>query len=72
MIAPDRVAFTLFGLDVMWYGLLIGFGFLLATLISYKRAPKHGIEPDFILDLIIWEPELIMLFFPGTSFQEIL
>ena len=38
MIAPDRVAFTIFGLDVMWYGLLIGFGFLLATLISYKRA----------------------------------
>ena len=54
MIAPDRVAFTIFGLDVMWYGLLIGFGFLLATLISYKRAPKHGVEPDFILDLIIW------------------
>ena len=54
MIAPERVAFTLFGLDVMWYGLLIGFGFLLATLISYKRAPKHGVEPDFILDLIIW------------------
>ena len=54
MIAPDRVAFTIFGLDVMWYGLLIGFGFLMATLISYKRAPKHGIEPDFILDLIIW------------------
>lgn len=54
MIAPDRVAFTIFGLDVMWYGLLIGAGFLLATFISYKRAPKHGIEPDFILDLIIW------------------
>ena len=54
MIAPDRVAFTIFGLDVMWYGLLIGAGFLLVTLISYKRAPKHGIEPDFILDLIIW------------------
>ena len=54
MIAPDRVAFTIFGLDVMWYGLLIGAGFLLATLISYKRAPQHGIEPDFILDLIIW------------------
>ena len=54
MIAPDRVAFTIFGLDVMWYGLLIGGGFLLAALIAYKRAPKHGIKPDFILDLVIW------------------
>ena len=54
MIAPDRVAFTIFGLDVMWYGLLIGGGFLLAALIAYKRAPKHGIKPDFILDLVLW------------------
>ena len=54
MIAPDRVAFTIFGLDVMWYGLLIGGGFLLAALIAYKSAPKHGIKPDFILDLVIW------------------
>ncbi len=54
MISPGRIAFSVFGLDVMWYGLLIGIGFLLATLISYKRAPIHGINPEFVLDLIIW------------------
>ena len=54
MVSPGRVAFTLFGLDVMWYGLLIGCGFLIATLISYKRAPLHQVKPDFILDLVIW------------------
>lgn len=54
MIAPDRVAFTVFGIDVMWYGVLIGLGFLIATAISYYRAPKHQIEPDFVLDLILW------------------
>jgi len=54
MHSPGSVAFSLFGLDVMWYGLLIGGGFLLATLISYRRAPRHDIRPDFILDLVIW------------------
>ena len=54
MHSPGKVAFSIFGLDVAWYGILIGFGFLLATYISYRRAPKHGIEPDFILDLILW------------------
>ena len=46
MIAPDRVAFSLFGLDVMWYGLLIGLGFFIATLICYFRAKEHDIQPD--------------------------
>ena len=54
MHSPSSVAFRIFGLDVMWYGLLIGGGFLLATIISYLRAPKHQIKPDFILDLVIW------------------
>lgn len=54
MIAPDRVAFSLFGLDVMWYGLLIGLGFFIATLICYFRAKEHDIQPDFILDLVIF------------------
>lgn len=54
MRAPDPVAFTLFGLDVMWYGLLIGLGFVIAIIICYKRAPKHGIESEHILDFAIW------------------
>ena len=54
MIAPNPVAFSLFGIDVMWYGTLIGIGFMLAIAISYYRAPKFGVEPDFILTLTIW------------------
>lgn len=54
MHSPGSVAFSIFGLDIMWYGILIGFGFLLATAICYFRAPKHDIRPDFMLDLIIW------------------
>ena len=54
MIAPDPVLFTVFGIDIMWYGALIGTGFLLAIAISYYRAPKFGIDRDFILTLTIW------------------
>ncbi|MBQ4649795.1 MAG: prolipoprotein diacylglyceryl transferase [Firmicutes bacterium] len=54
MVSPGRVAISIFGFDIMWYGLLIGLGFMTATLISYKRAPLHNVKPDFIIDLIIW------------------
>lgn len=54
MTAPNPVAFTLFGIDVMWYGLLIGLGFVLAIILSYKRALRHGIESEHILDFAIW------------------
>jgi phosphatidylglycerol:prolipoprotein diacylglycerol transferase len=53
MPVPNPVAFTVFGLDVMWYGILISLGMVLAVLISYKRAPKHEIDPDKILDFVL-------------------
>ena len=53
MIAPNPVAFSLLGIDIMWYGTLIGIGFMIAIAISYYRAPKFGVEPDFILTLTI-------------------
>ncbi|MGN0709206.1 MAG: prolipoprotein diacylglyceryl transferase [Anaerovoracaceae bacterium] len=54
MQAPDPVAFSIFGLDIRWYGILISAAFLLAILICYRRAPKHGIESERILDLAVW------------------
>ncbi|MBR6473367.1 MAG: prolipoprotein diacylglyceryl transferase [Firmicutes bacterium] len=54
MVSPGRVCFTIFGIDIMWYGVLIGLAFIVATIISMKRAPKLGIKPDSFLDVIIW------------------
>jgi phosphatidylglycerol:prolipoprotein diacylglycerol transferase len=53
MTSPGPVAFTVFGIDIMWYGVLIAAGALLGTFICYRRAPEHGITPDDILDVII-------------------
>ena len=53
MRAPDPVAFTLFGLDIRWYGILIACGVILAVATSYMRAPEHGIDPENVLDISI-------------------
>ena len=51
---PNPIAFTLFGAEIRWYGILIGIGFLLGIFISYYRAPKLGIKPDHVLDFAIF------------------
>ncbi|MBQ3281621.1 MAG: prolipoprotein diacylglyceryl transferase [Eubacterium sp.] len=54
MKAPDPVAFTIFGADIRWYGILIAFAFMLGILIAVKRAPKFGIAGDTVLDFALW------------------
>lgn len=54
MTAPNPVAFTIAGLDIRWYGILISLGVVLAVIISYIRTPKHGIEQENVLDAAIW------------------
>lgn len=53
MPIPNPVAFTVFGIEVRWYGVLIALGMVLATLLTYKRALRHGLEPDRVLDFIL-------------------
>lgn len=53
MVAPNPVFLTIGSIKIMWYGFLIGIGFLSAFLIAYKVAPKHDISRDFILDVVI-------------------
>lgn len=50
---PDPIAFSIFGLDVRWYGILIATGILLATFLAYKRFPKHGLDKEIVLDLAL-------------------
>lgn len=50
----DRVAFSVFGLPIYWYGIIIATGFLLAVLLGMKNSQKVGILPDNILDLVLF------------------
>lgn len=45
--------FVLFGINIEWYGLLIGIGMLIGILIAIPRAKKINITSDFIIDCAI-------------------
>ena len=50
----DKVAFTIFGIDIMWYGILMATGIMVASFIALKEAKRVGINEDYILDLAIF------------------
>lgn len=50
----NRVAFTLFGREVYWYGILIGLGVFLGVLLAMKEAKRTGQNPDMYVDFIIY------------------
>jgi len=51
---PEPVAFHLFGVSIMWYGILIAAAILTAFIICCKRAPEHDIHPDRVFDAMIY------------------
>lgn len=52
-INVDETAFTVFGLDIKWYGLIIAAGMLLAMIYGFSQMKKYGIDPDRAIDPII-------------------
>lgn len=54
MNTPDPIAFSIFGLEVHWYGILIASGLIIGLLIAMKRAPKYGLETDLVLDFFLY------------------
>ncbi|NLK44767.1 MAG: prolipoprotein diacylglyceryl transferase [Tissierellia bacterium] len=57
----DPVAFTLFGLEIRWYGILIASGVLLGTILALREAKRIGFNEELILDLLIWEVPLALV-----------
>ena len=49
----SRVAFTLFGMPIYWYGIFIGLGVFLAIAFGLKQARSFGIDPDRMIDVIV-------------------
>ncbi len=49
-----RVAFTIFGLDVYWYGIFIGAAIILGTYLAMRYMKKIGGNPDDILDFMLY------------------
>ena len=49
----DPVAFTLFGKDIYWYGLIIAFGLILAAFICNYLGKKDNFPKDTVLDIVL-------------------
>ncbi len=49
----NRVAFSAFGRDIFWYGILIAAGLLLAILFCSREGKRQGLASDTFSDLII-------------------
>ena len=54
----DRVAFTVMGKDIYWYGIIIALGFALAIIICSHLAGKNGLNSDVIVDFVLYAAPL--------------
>lgn len=57
----DPVAFRIFGIEVMWYGLLIASGVLIGIIIAIKEAKRVGLNEQTLIDFLIWEIPLCLV-----------
>ncbi|MDA3732462.1 prolipoprotein diacylglyceryl transferase [Niameybacter massiliensis] len=51
----DQVAFTVFGIPIYWYGIILTSGILLGLAISMYIAKKEGVSPDHIFDFLLYD-----------------
>jgi len=58
---PERVAVTIFGRPIYWYGIIIAFGFVLAVAYCYRRAPEFGNVRDDIYDFLLFAVPLAII-----------
>lgn len=57
----NRVAFSVFGHNVYWYGIIIAAGFLLAVFFGYHQAYRFGIENEPIIDFLFFAVPLAII-----------
>jgi phosphatidylglycerol:prolipoprotein diacylglycerol transferase len=50
----DPIALRLGPLSIHWYGVIMGVAALLGLLLATFEAKRRGLDPDILLDLVIW------------------
>ena len=50
----DSVAFTVFGVEIAWYAILICMGMIAAVFYTVHMAKKIGITVEDVIDYAIW------------------
>ncbi len=49
----DPTAFTIFGISIQWYGIIITCGMILAMIFALRNMRRIGLDPDRAIDVII-------------------
>ena len=49
----DRVAFSIGGFSIYWYGVCIAFGICLALVFAFRHSIEFGVDPDSMVDVIL-------------------
>ncbi len=57
----DNVAFTIGSKEIYWYGIIIAAGFAIAVLTAMRLAKKNGMNPDTIVDLVLYAAPLAIV-----------
>ncbi len=57
----DRVAFTIFGHSIYWYGIIIACGFLLAVAYCCRQSKHYGIKQDDLIDMLFFAVPLCII-----------
>ncbi|WHH58882.1 prolipoprotein diacylglyceryl transferase [Petroclostridium sp. X23] len=50
----DRAAFSVFGMPIYWYGIIISTGFLLGLMIAVHEAKRGGMDPEIMMDVTLF------------------
>lgn len=50
----DPVAFTVFGIQVRWYGLLIASAVLIGILLALRETKRKGLKEDTLIDFLLF------------------
>lgn len=53
-LTTSPVAFTVFGYELYWYGIIIAAGFLLAVFFCLKQTDEFGLRSEDLLDVLIF------------------
>lgn len=50
----DPVAFKIFGIEVMWYGILISSGIIIGAILAFREARRVGFDEETLIDLLLY------------------
>lgn len=50
----NPVAFEIFGLEIRWYGILIGLGVVLALVLTWYNCKRKNLSFDLVTDCFLW------------------